>query len=99
MRFLFHTDEDYKSIEEFMKENSLEEFFIDIHKDEERNQSFEFLKERIGELNEIKVKIEDQIYKICNHCFEKDYIDVLPERSQQIEYCTHCYCNYRPIPM
>jgi len=98
-RFLFNTDEDYNAIEDFMKENVLEDFFVDINKDEDRNHSFEFLKERLGELNEIKIKIEDQLYKICDHCFVKDYIDVFPERSQPIQYCTNCYCNYRPIPM
>ena len=97
--FLFHTDEDYKSIEDFMKENLLEEFFVDIQKDEDRNHSFEFLKDRLGELNEIKVKIEDQLYKVCDHTFIKDYIDTFPERSQPIHYCTHCFCNYRSMTM
>ena len=98
-RFLFDSEEEYKSIEDFMKENLLEEFFIDVQKedDEDRNHSFEFLKERIEELCEIKVKIEDQLYKVCDHTFVKDYIDTFPERSQPIHYCTQCFCNYKPI--
>ena len=27
----------------------------------------------------------------CNHNYIEDYIDTSPDKTQQIEYCIHCY--------
>jgi hypothetical protein len=97
--FSFDNENENKLTANFMEENSLEYFFSDISVDKERENAFDFLKERIAELYSIKQKIEDQLYKICDHSFMKDYIDTFPERSQMIQYCSKCWCNYRSIPM
>jgi len=34
---------------------------------------------------------KDQYKIICNHEFIKDDIDLTPDRSQRIEYCTKCF--------
>ena len=33
---------------------------------------------------------ERKIHKLCQHDFIDDYIDINPERSQKITYCTIC---------
>ena len=33
---------------------------------------------------------KDKIYKLCNHEFIDDEIDITPERTQKITYCTIC---------
>lgn len=38
---------------------------------------------------------KDRIYNLCHHNFEEDYIDITPERSQNITYCTICESNKR----
>jgi len=37
----------------------------------------------------------DQILKAeCKHEYEEDWIDVDPERSKKITYCTICHCTF-----
>jgi hypothetical protein len=43
--------------------------------------------------NEIEIDIENcdcEIYKICNHDYIEDYIDITPDISQKICYCSIC---------
>lgn len=34
---------------------------------------------------------EKKIVKTCEHCIIRDYIDISPEESQPIIYCTWCF--------
>jgi hypothetical protein len=45
------------------------------------------------EQEELLELYKDRIYKLCNHNFENDEIDITPERSQTITYCTICESN------
>jgi len=38
---------------------------------------------------------KDRIYNLCEHNFINDEIDITPERSQNITYCTICESNKR----
>jgi hypothetical protein len=38
---------------------------------------------------------KDRIYNLCEHNFIEDEIEVTPERSQNITYCTICESNKR----
>jgi hypothetical protein len=72
-------------------ENSEETFFYDK---EENVQTFQDLKTRyISHLEKTQnfCKTFNQIsHKICNHQFVTDLIDISPDRSQTIEYCSIC---------
>jgi regulatory protein YycH of two-component signal transduction system YycFG len=55
----------------------------------------------INELPVIKKTMQDimnilnnEIRNTCKHCFEDDYIDILPEKSMPIKYCTKCYLTF-----
>lgn len=47
------------------------------------NQSLNYYKNLLSKTNH-------QIFVNCKHNWIKDYIDVSPEESQQIIYCTNC---------
>ena len=42
------------------------------------------------ENEELLALCKTKIYKLCNHNFIDDEIDVTPERTKQITYCTIC---------
>ena len=41
-------------------------------------------------LKGVKEMCEQKIHKLCNHEFERDLIDIDPDRSKIIEYCKIC---------
>ena len=49
-----------------------------------------FLNEKIQETKLIKNFYDEQIYKLCNHNFIEDTIDIHPEKSINIKYCKIC---------
>ena len=42
---------------------------------------------------ELRNNNEKKIYDSCKHIFEDDYIDITPERSEKITYCSICECS------
>ena len=45
-------------------------------------------------------KCDDNIYKLCDHDFIEDYIDLTPDTSQKIIYCSVCELSKRDnIPL
>jgi hypothetical protein len=45
-------------------------------------------------------KCDNTIYKLCDHDFIEDYIDLTPDTSQKIEYCSVCELTKREcIPL
>ena len=53
-------------------------------------------KEHILNLNQTLKYIDNCNYQlkiICDHNFVKDTIDISPDKSVNIEYCTICECN------
>ena len=50
------------------------------------NQAVSVINKRTDLLSRIKSQIE----KNCNHTWETDLIDIDPDRSQMIKYCTKC---------
>ena len=47
------------------------------------------------EQQELLKLYKDRIYNLCDHNFEDDEIDINPERSQKITYCTICELSKR----
>ena len=46
------------------------------------------------------INCDNQIYKCCEHEFVEDYIDVTPDISKKIVYCTICELSKRDnIPL
>jgi hypothetical protein len=46
------------------------------------------------EFNTSNIKYcNQQLKSLCNHIFIKDYIDITPDTSNLIEYCSICECN------
>jgi hypothetical protein len=41
------------------------------------------------------INCDNNIYKLCKHEFVEDYIDVTPDISQKIIYCTICELSKR----
>jgi hypothetical protein len=56
-----------------------------------------FKKECIQLKKQIQLKYKQinngdkNISKICNHYYIVDYIDITPDRGQNIKYCTKCF--------
>ena len=42
----------------------------------------------------IQKLIDEYIMKHCEHNIVYDYIDITPDTSKRIRYCTHCYTDY-----
>jgi hypothetical protein len=49
------------------------------------------LKENTGFIIE---KINKELHIHCQHNMENDYIDIFPEKSMLIQYCTKCYSTF-----
>ena len=94
----------YKQIEYNLKEIiELYKEFIELTESQEnivkysKEQDIQFLIKTKEEYNE-KVKnigffkdfIKQKMMDCCQHNFVKDEIDISPEKSQQIEYCSIC---------
>jgi len=47
------------------------------------------------ENEELLILCKNKIYKLCNHNFIDDEIEINPERSQTVTYCTICESNKR----
>jgi hypothetical protein len=45
---------------------------------------------KLNNMNRLKQMCECDIYKLCDHEFEEDIIDITPERSEKITYCKIC---------
>jgi hypothetical protein len=38
--------------------------------------------------------IDNTLKAECKHVYEEDYIDICPDRSQKITYCSLCGCSF-----
>lgn len=88
-----------RNLEEIINENNL--FFNETAKLEmevaenildELNliENREYFKNKLKYFIRLKDICERKIYKLCEHNYIDDYIDINPERSQKITYCTIC---------
>ena len=50
-------------------------------------------------IEKIKNLCDVQIIKLCDHHFITDSIDITPERSQTIQYCSICEYTVYPPPL
>ena len=50
----------------------------------------EIFKSKLKYMNELKRIYERNIFKLCEHEYEEDMIDITPERSEKITYCRIC---------
>lgn len=46
-----------------------------------------------NEIMNIYNNIEEYIKLNCNHHYIEDYIDLTPDKSMKIHYCTNCFKN------
>lgn len=44
-----------------------------------------------SEYKHIYTLVQEYLKKNCNHNIVKDYIDISPDESKDIYYCSHCY--------
>lgn len=47
------------------------------------------------EIEQEIINCDNQIYKCCDHDFIEDYIDLTPDTSQKIVYCSICELSKR----
>ena len=102
--FFLHSKKIYKQIEFNLKDIvHLYEEFIELTESEEitcaynKDEDIHFLKnvkndynERIKQIKFFKDYVNRKIIGMCEHNFVKDSIDISPDESQEIEYCTFC---------
>jgi hypothetical protein len=48
------------------------------------------LTDLIADLKQFKYNVEKNLENICNHDWITDYIDITPDRSRKICYCSKC---------
>ena len=102
--YFLHSKKIYKHIEYHLKDIiSLYDEFIELTENEEitnnynKDEDVRFLKqtkceynEKIRQIHFFKDYLNKKIIDMCNHNFVKDSIDISPDKSQNIEYCTRC---------
>jgi hypothetical protein len=44
-----------------------------------------------SEYKQIYTLVQEYLKNNCNHNIIKDYIDISPDESKDIYYCSHCY--------
>ena len=47
----------------------------------------------IYKLKELNKTIVDEMIEYCDHDYTIDHIDIDPDKSKQIYYCSKCQCN------
>lgn len=102
--YFLHSKHIYKQIEYNLKEIiELYEEFIELTKNQENVVKFdkeldvqylikakEEYNQKIKQIGFFKDFIKQKLMDCCEHHFVKDVIDISPEKSQQIEYCSIC---------
>jgi hypothetical protein len=102
--FFLQSKKIYKHIEHNLREIvELYKEFIELTENEEGDAPYSkdndilFLKkkiceyeEKISEIHNFKDYINTKIVSLCNHNIVEDSIDISPDLSQEIKYCTHC---------
>ena len=103
--FFLQSRKIYRCIEYNLKEIvELYKDFIELTENEEEDAPYynkendiEFLKrkkldyeEKIKEIRDFKCFINTKIVSLCNHNMVDDSIDISPDLSKDIKYCTHC---------
>ena len=76
----------FEKLDEFAKEE-IDEFANDVLLSNENKSFFYKKKEHIRCLRAL---CNMKIFKMCNHEFIEDTIDIDPERSKNIRYCKIC---------
>lgn len=61
-------------------------------RDELQRQLFD--KEDV-EIRSILKLVENYLQTHCKHCWICDYVDINPDRSKKIFYCSHCFSSDR----
>lgn len=67
--------------------------FINRHMNYIENNS-RFTKEVMNRVYYLLYVIERKLFIHCEHNIVDDYIDILPEKSQQIKYCLKCSLTF-----
>jgi len=75
-----------KYIKEEIVFYSKQNYFTDLHSNSDLEKEIEFINSNIQ-------YCDQQIKCLCNHIFVKDYIDITPDTSKLIEYCSICEYN------
>ena len=73
---------DYTNNEENLDINHCETF------QNEKNKTF-FI-DRLNCIKQLKKNCDSKIHNLCKHEFEDDFIDITPDNSCKITYCTKC---------
>ena len=84
VEFEYKDKKDFDKITKNMKINP--EFLIQ----QQYNNLSEKCVEKLNIIKSITKEINVDIYKLCEHNFITDTIDISPEKSQNICYCTIC---------
>ena len=102
--FFLQSKKIYKHVEQNLREIvELYKEFVELTVNEEgdvlcsKENDILFLKkkiceyeEKINEIHHFKNYINTKIVSLCNHNIVNDSIDISPDLSQEIKYCTHC---------
>ena len=67
--------------------------FINRHMNYIENNSH-FTKEVMNKVYHLRYAIELKLFIHCEHNIVDDYIDILPDKSQQIKYCLKCSLTF-----
>jgi hypothetical protein len=70
--------------------NSEENLDINHCKFFQPENNSQFFIDRLNYIKQLKNLCDNQIKKLCNHEFEDDFIDITPDKSCKISYCTIC---------
>ena len=102
--FFLQSKNIYKHIENNLKEIvELYKEFIELTENEEENEGYNrekdilFLnnmkcdyEEKIKKIRSFKDYVNTKIVTLCNHNFVEDSIDISPDLSKNIKYCSNC---------
>jgi hypothetical protein len=88
----------YKDIEdittdflEFQNEESKESAkFVDVMLDPQKQINIQCFIDKRNYISQMKLRCNKKIYELCVHNFVEDSIDITPDRSQNIRYCSIC---------
>ena len=62
----------------------------DIISDLNLIQDIDGFNDKLKHLKHLKQMCDIKIKNLCNHEYEEDFIDISPDRSEKIIYCTIC---------
>jgi hypothetical protein len=87
---LYNLKDIHNTYNEILESHTTKGLFLEYEIDQKNR-----CEKQINEIEYYIQQIKNQISNRCNHNLVEDEIDITPEKSQKIKYCSECEYTYK----